>query len=106
MAPACADATILVRVKNGEPAEPIVTKGSRRCPVGTRGSDAIGFEVPSTVDDAFAEMARYIESPPVRAEVTAKFDGVTGVPRIYYVRKLDIDDNDEGFEIVNFRVAK
>ena len=49
-------------------------------------------------------MRRYIDTPPVAAKVTATFDDVLGYPTKYYVEKIGIEDNDEGFEITGFKV--
>lgn len=106
IAPACAGAKVLVRVKAGVSTEPKVISGSRRCPVGILGQSAIGFPVPRTIDAAFSEMSRYIETPPVRAEVTAHYDETTGIPLEYYVRKADTPGNDEGFKISGFKFIK
>ena len=106
IAPACADAKILVRVRHGVSSVPRVIRGSRRCPAGTSGERAIGFSVPSTIEAAFSEMSRYIETPPVRAKVTARYDEATGAPLEYYVEKLEIYDNDEGFRISGLRLQR
>jgi len=106
VAPRCAGARIRVRVKDGVPSAPVVVKGTRQCPKGTTGARAIGLWVPRHIEDAFAEMRRYIESPPVRAKITAHYDEQTGAPLEYYVEKLDIPDNDEGFRISELRLRK
>ena len=106
IAPACADATIKVRVKNGAAGEPIVVRGNSRCPRGTRGVKAIGFPVPATIDDAFREIRRYIENPPTAVRITAEYDQTYGIPKTYFVEKLEIEDNDEGFRITSFEVAR
>ena len=106
IAPACADATIRVWVKNGAAGEPTVVRGNSRCPRGTRGVKAIGFPVPATIDDAFREMLRYIENPPTAVRITAEYDETYGTPKTYFVEKLEIEDNDEGFRITSFEVAK
>lgn len=106
IAPRCAGALVKVVVKKGVPQTPFVAKGTARCAVGTSGSQAIGFTVPSNAEGLFSEMSRYILSPPVRAKVTARFDPATGMPLEYYVEKLDFQDNDEGFRISQLRLVK
>jgi len=106
IAPACADAIIRVRVKNGAAGDPTVVRGNSRCPRGTRGARAIGLPVPATIDDAFREMRRYIVSPPTAVRITAEYDETYGIPKTYFVEKLEIEDNDEGFRITSFEVAK
>jgi hypothetical protein len=106
VAPPCAGAKIRVQVKAGISAAPVVIKGTSKCPAGTKGEKAIGLSIPLRVEDAFSEMKRYIETPPVRARITARFDEQTGVPLEYYVEKLDISDNDEGFLISDLRIRK
>ncbi len=106
IAPACADATIRVRVKDGVGGTPTVVRGSSRCPRGIKGTDAIGFSVPSTIDQAFQEMNRYIANPPVQVRITTTYDDTYGVPTSYFVEKLELEDNDEGFKITSFEVAR
>jgi hypothetical protein len=67
---------------------------------------SIGFPVPATVDEAFQEMLRYIDESPASVRVTASYDETYGVPTSYFVEKLEIYDNDEGFKITSFRAAK
>jgi hypothetical protein len=106
VAPPCAGAKIRVQVETDAPTAPIVIKGTRACPTGTKGEKTIGLSVPLRIEDAFAEMRRYIETPPVRAKITVRYDEQTGVPLEYYVEKLDISDNDEGFLISDLRLRK
>ena len=106
IAPRCADAKIRVVVRDGVSSSPVVARGSRKCPRGTRGDKAIGFSVPATVDAAFAEMRRYIYKPPTPARIEATYDSAFGVPMTYYAEKLEIADNDEGFRISSFEVLK
>lgn len=106
IAPACADATISVRVKDGVGGTPTVVRGSYRCPRGLKGADAIGFPIPATIDEAFQEMSRYIANPTAPARVTTTYDDTYGVPTSYFVEKLEFEDNDEGFRITSFEVAK
>ena len=106
IAPACADASIRVRVRNGVGAQPTVVRGNSRCPPGTRGVKSIGFAVPGTIDEAFQEMLRYIADPPTPVRITASYDETYGVPTSYYAEKLEFYDNDEGFRITNFTVTK
>lgn len=106
IAPACADATIRVRVRNGVGDTPTVVRGSSRCPPGTKGVKSIGFAVPATIDEAFIEMNRYISNPPTPVRITTTYDGTYGVPTSYFVEKLEFDDSDEGFKITSFEVAK
>ena len=106
IAPACADAAIEVRVRDGVGGPPTVVRGNPRCPRGTRGEKAIGFPVPSTIDEAFREMLRYIADPPTPVRITASYDQRFGVPTSYFVEKLGFEDNDEGFKILDFEVAK
>ncbi len=106
VAPPCAGAKIRIQVKAGTSTAPVVVKGTSKCPAGTRGEKAIGFSIPLRVEDAFSEMKRYIETPPVRAKITARYDEQTGVPLEYYVEKLDISDNDEGFVISDLQLRK
>lgn len=105
-APKCADALIRVRVRNRVSASPVVVRGNRRCPKGIRGAKTIGFGVPATIDDAFEEMRRYIFEPPTKVRVTASYDAAYGIPLSYYVEKLELTDNDEGFKIGDFEVAR
>ena len=106
IAPACANATIRVRVKDGVGDTPTVVRGSSRCPRGTKGAKAIGFSVPATIDEAFQEMNRYIANPPVPVRITTTYDDTYGLPTSYFVEKLEFEDNDEGFKITSFEVAK
>lgn len=106
IAPACADATIRVRVKNGSAGDPTVVRGNSRCPRGTRGVKAIGFPVPATIDEAFGEMLRYIVNPPTAVRITTTYDETYGIPKTYFVEKLEFEDNDEGFRITSFEVAR
>jgi hypothetical protein len=103
IAPACADATIKVRVRNGVGGTPIVVRGNSRCPRGTRGVKSIGFAVPNTIDGAFGEMLRYIANPPTPVRIAASYDEAYGFPSSYYVEKLEFEDNDEGFKITSFK---
>jgi hypothetical protein len=106
MAPACADATIKVRVRNGVGEAPIVVRGTTGCPRGTKGVKSIGFPVPATIDKAFTEMSRYISNPPTPVRITTTYDATYGIPTSYFVEKLEFEDNDEGFKITSFEVAK
>jgi hypothetical protein len=106
IAPACADATIRVRVKNGVASDPTVVRGNSRCPRGTRGTKSIGFQVPATIDEAFREMLRYVDNPPTPVRITASYDETYGLPTSYFVEKLEFEDNDEGFKITSFKVSK
>jgi hypothetical protein len=105
IAPRCADAKIRVVVRNGVSSPPVVAQGSSKCPRGTRG-DAIGFSVPATIEAVFAEMHRYVYEPPTPARIEATYEPVLGIPLTYYVEKLEIADNDEGFQISSFKVLK
>jgi hypothetical protein len=104
--PACADATIRVRVRGGVGGTPAVVRGSSRCPRGTKGAKSIGFSIPSTIDEAFQEMSRYIANPPVPVRITTTYDDTYGVPTSYFVEKLEFEDNDEGFKITSFKVQE
>ena len=106
IAPACADAVVEVKVRDGVGGPPTVVRGHARCPRGTRGVNAIGFPVPSTIDVAFQEMFRYVADPPTPVRITASYDHRFGVPTSYFVEKLELEDNDEGFKILDFKVAK
>jgi hypothetical protein len=106
IAPACADATIKVRVKDGVGGTPTVVRGSSRCPRGIKGAKSIGFSIPATIDEAFQGMSRYIANPPVPVRITTTYDDTYGVPTFYFVEKLEFEDNDEGFKITSFEVAK
>lgn len=106
IAPACADATISVRVRNGVGSSPTVVRGNSRCPRGTRGANSIGFPVPATIEEAFREMLRYIGNPPTPVRITTSYDARYGFPRSYHVEKLEFEDNDEGFKITSFAVTK
>ena len=106
IAPVCADATIKVRVRNGIGEMPTVVRGSSRCPRGTRGVESIGFRVPATIEEAFQEMRRYIADPPTPVRITTTYDHGYGIPTSYFVEKLDFYDDDEGFKITSFTVAK
>ena len=106
IAPACADATIQVQVKGGIGGPPKVVRGNSRCPRGTRGVRAIGFSVPATIDDVFRDMGRYIADPPTSVRITVSYDSTYGFPKAYFVEKLEIEDNDEGFKITSFRVTE
>lgn len=106
IAPKCADAKIRVVVRNGVSSPPVVAQGSNKCPRGTRGEESIGFSVPATIDAAFTEIRRYIYDPPTPARIDATYDPELGIPLTYYARKLEIEDNDEGFRISNFKVLK
>jgi hypothetical protein len=106
IAPACADATIRVRVRNGVGGKPTVVRGNSKCPRGTTGVKSIGFAIPGTIDVAFQEISRYIANPPVPVRVTTTYDDTHGIPTSYFVEKLEFEDNDEGFKITSFEVAK
>jgi hypothetical protein len=106
IAPRCAGAKIRAVVRNGVSSPPVVARGNSKCPRGTRGEKAIGFSVPDTVDAAFAEMRRYMHEPPTPARIDATYDPALGVPLTYYVEKLEITDNDEGFRISSFKVLQ
>ena len=106
IAPKCADAKIRVVVRNGVSSPPVVAKGNSRCLRGTRGEKSIGLSVPATIDAAFAEMRRYIHAPPTPARIDATYDPELGVPLTYYARKLEFEDNDEGFRISSFKVLR
>jgi hypothetical protein len=106
VAPACADATIRVKVQNGVGGAPTVVRGNGRCPRGTRGAKSIGFPVPTTIDEAFREVLRYIADPPTPVRITVSYDESYGLPKSYFVEKIQISDNDEGFKITSFKVAK
>jgi hypothetical protein len=103
VAPKCGDAQIRVRVRNGISAPPVVVKGARHCPAGTRGR-SIDFDVPATIEDAFGEIRRYLYDPPTPVRITVSYDPTYGVPLNYYAEKLKFQDNDEGFKIVKFGV--
>jgi hypothetical protein len=106
IAPDCAGTKIRVVVKNGIGDKPVVTQGNARCPRGTRGKKAIGFDVPATIDEAFDAIRRYIYQPPAPARIVVTYDPTWAVPLTYYVEKLEFEDNDEGFEISGFRVRE
>jgi len=106
IAPACADATIQVQVKDGIGGAPTVVRGNSRCPRGTRGVKSIGFPVPATIDEAFREMFRFVADPPTPVRIEVSYDDTYGHPRAYFVEKLEVDDNDEGFKITSFEVTK
>jgi hypothetical protein len=106
IAPKCADAKIRVVVRNGVSSPPVVIRGNSRCPSGTRGEKRIGFSVPATIDAAFARMHTYIHEPPTPARIEATYDPQLGHPMEYYVHKLEIEDNDEGFRISGFEALK
>ena len=106
IAPACADATIRVRVRDGVGDSPTVVRGNARCPRGIRGMKSIGFRVPATIDEAFLEMVRYVSDPQIPVRVTVSYDETYGFPRSYFVEKLEFADNDEGFKITSFKAAK
>jgi hypothetical protein len=106
IAPACADATIRVRVRNGVGGIPTVVHGNSRCPRGTKGVKSIGFSIPATIDEAFQVMSRYIANPPVPVRITITYDDTYGIPRSYFVKQLEVEDDDEGFKITSFEVAK
>jgi len=106
IAPACADATIRVRVRNGVGDSPTVVRGNSRCPRGTRGLKAIGFPVPATIDEAFGVMLRYVSNPPTPVRITVSYDEAYGLPKSYLVEKIEFADNDEGFKITSFKVSK
>jgi hypothetical protein len=67
---------------------------------------SIGFPVPATIDEAFREMSRYIPNPPIPVRITTTYDESNGIPTSYFVEKLELGDNDEGFRITSFAVAK
>lgn len=106
IAPRCADTRIRVVVRDGNSSSPVVARGNSVCPRGTRGEKAIGFSVPATVEAAFAEMRRYIYDPPTPARIEATYDSAFGIPLTYYAEKLEVVDNDEGFQISSFKVLK
>jgi hypothetical protein len=99
--PYCAGAKIRVTVKHGVGGAPIVMRGTRRCPAGTRGR-SIDLDVPKTIDEAFQAVRRYIFEAPTPVEVNVSYDPTYGYPLKYYVTKLEISDSDEGFEISKF----
>jgi hypothetical protein len=106
VAPYCATATIWVRVIKGTGTEPVVVKGSRHCPVGTRGRRSIDVAIPETIDAVFDTMRRYVHNPPTPVEVKATLDSKYGFPTLYFVSKLEVSDSDEGFRISNFSVQR
>jgi hypothetical protein len=102
-APKCADAKIRVTVRNGVSTVPVVFRsGNSKCPRWTRGKKAIGMDVPATIDEAFAQIHRYILEPPVESQVHAKYDATWGIPLTFFVTKA-LSDNDEGFAISDFK---
>ena len=104
--PYCATATIRVRVIKGASTEPVVVKGSRHCPVGTRGRRSIDVAIPETIDALFDTMRRYVHNPPTPVEVKATFDSKYGFPILYFVSKLEVLDSGEGFRVSHFSVQR
>lgn len=103
IAPRCADAVIRVRVEAGEGTRPVVETGTTNCPRGKRDT---GMNVPTSIDAAFEQMGRLVDMGADQVRIHAAYDPATGVPLAFYAEKLKTYDNDEGFEIMGFEVAK
>jgi len=101
-APPCVGATIRVRVMTGKRVSPVVEHGTARCPRGLRGERAIGLDVPTSIESAFAQMKRLIDAGPDAVKISAVYDPDLGIPLKFSAEKLQMEDNDEGFEIVGF----
>ena len=101
-APRCADAKIRVIVRNGESSTPVVARAGSKCPRGMRGEEAIGLDVPTTIDEAFARIRASASEPPESTRVEARYDPVSGVPLQFLAESLRMLDNDEGFVISEF----
>jgi hypothetical protein len=50
-------------------------------------------------------MVRYIADPPTSVRISVSYDNTYGLPKTYYVEKLEIEDSDEGFKIPSFKVT-
>jgi hypothetical protein len=105
VAPYCAGALIRVRVAPGKAIEPVVVKGARHCPKGTRGR-SIDVEVPKSIDALFDRMRRWLYDPPTKVDLEVTYDSSHGVPLRWRAVKPDISDSDEGFTVTDFQLSK
>jgi hypothetical protein len=103
--PKCGDAQFKLKVRKGVGGIPVVARGGRRCPVGTR-VRAADLDIPVTIDEAFNAIRRYIKDPPTPVQVTVTYDSKYGYPLTYSAVKLEISDSDEGFLVANFSAQR
>ena len=105
VSPYCGGALIRVRVAPGKAIQPVVLKGARRCPKGTRGR-FIDVEVPKSIDALFDRMRRWLYDPPTKVNIEVTYDSRYGIPLSWRAVKPDISDSDEGFTVTNLQLGK
>ena len=103
ISPRCGGALIRVRVVPGRSVQTRVVRGTRHCPLGTRGK-AIDVEVPSSIDALFDRMRRWVYDPPTKVDLEMTYDAKYGVPTRWSATKPEISDSDEGFAITDFKI--
>jgi hypothetical protein len=103
--PICGGAQFKLTVRKGVGGTPVVIRGTKRCPVGTR-VRAADLDIPVTIDEAFNAIKRYIRDPPTPVRVTVTYESQYGYPLTYSAEKLEISDSDEGFVIAHFSVLR
>lgn len=105
VSPYCAGALIRVRVAAGKAVQPVVLKGTRRCPKGTRGK-SIDVEVPKSIDALFDRIRRWLYDPPTPVNIEVTYDSRYGIPLSWKAVKPDISDSDEGFTVTDLQLGK
>lgn len=103
ISPYCGGALIRVSVVPGRSAQVRVIRGTSHCPTGTRGK-AIDVEVPSSIDELFGRMRRWVYDPPTKVDIETTYDPKYGFPIRWIATKAEISDSDEGFAITDFKV--
>lgn len=104
ISPYCGGATIRVRVASPKKLIPVVVQGVRHCAKGTSGK-AIDVAVPTSIDDLFKRMRRWIYDPPTKVDLMITYDPDYGFPVRWRAVKTEISDSDEGFGISDFQIG-
>jgi hypothetical protein len=91
----CGGATIRVRVASPKKLIPVVVRGVLHCVKGTSGK-AIDVAVPTSIDDLFERIRRWIYDPPTKVDLMITYDpgygfpvrwvGITGRPPLWLRR--------------------
>jgi hypothetical protein len=92
-------------VAPGKEFQPVVVRGVRHCAKGTHGK-SIDFEIPSSMDELFARIRRWIYEPPTKVDLEVTYDCCYGIPLRWSALKPEISDSDEGFVVNDFQVSR
>ena len=104
ISPHCGGATIRMSVAPPKKPIPAVVRGVRHCAKGTSGK-AIDVAVPTSIDDLFERMRRWIYDPPTKVDLEITYDPDYGFPIRWRAVKTEISDSDEGFAITYFQLG-